>query len=63
LQAFRLRREGSGCQAIQGTRAQSLGDAHNDSPLGLACWTADKVSAWADTDGTLEPDGRFRRTT
>jgi pimeloyl-ACP methyl ester carboxylesterase len=52
----RFRREGSGYQAIQGTRPQSLGYALNDSPLGLACWIAEKVSAWADTDGTLEPD-------
>jgi hypothetical protein len=36
----RLRRES--------TRAQSLGYVLNDSPLGLACWIAGKVSAWAE---------------
>ncbi|GBG26096.1 Epoxide hydrolase 1 [Hondaea fermentalgiana] len=47
-------RSGSGYQAIQGTRPQTLAYGLTDSPMGLACWIAEKFSAWADTQGTRD---------
>jgi pimeloyl-ACP methyl ester carboxylesterase len=47
-------REGTGYQAIQGTRPQTLAYALTDSPAGLAAWIADKFRAWSDCGGTIE---------
>ncbi len=47
-------REGTGYQAIQGTKPQSLGYALNDSPAGLAGWITEKFHAWTDCQGDLE---------
>eukprot|EP00516_Mucochytrium_quahogii_P000418 CAMPEP_0203750184 /NCGR_PEP_ID=MMETSP0098-20131031/4452_1 /ASSEMBLY_ACC=CAM_ASM_000208 /TAXON_ID=96639 /ORGANISM=" , Strain NY0313808BC1" /LENGTH=266 /DNA_ID=CAMNT_0050639363 /DNA_START=1399 /DNA_END=2196 /DNA_ORIENTATION=- len=41
-----LLKEGTGYQAIQGTRPQTLGYGLNDSPMGLACWIGEKLIAW-----------------
>jgi pimeloyl-ACP methyl ester carboxylesterase len=40
--------------AIQGTRPQTLGQALNDSPAGLAAWVIDKFWAWSDHGGHLD---------
>jgi pimeloyl-ACP methyl ester carboxylesterase len=47
-------REGTGYQAIQGTRPQTLAYALTDSPAGLAAWIADQFRAWSDCGGTIE---------
>jgi pimeloyl-ACP methyl ester carboxylesterase len=39
---------------IQGTRPQTLADALNDSPVGLAAWIVDKFQRWSDCDGDVE---------
>ncbi len=46
--------EGTGYQAIQGTRPQTLGYALNDSPAGLAAWITEKFYAWTDSQGDLD---------
>ena len=46
--------EGSGYQAIQGTKPQTLGYGLTDSPAGLAGWIGEKFLAWTDNDGTPE---------
>jgi len=46
--------DGTGYQAIQGTKPQSLGYALNDSPVGLAAWIIEKFHAWTDHNGDLE---------
>lgn len=46
--------EGTGYQAIQGTRPQTLGYGLNDSPAGLAAWIVEKFRAWSDCDGEVE---------
>jgi pimeloyl-ACP methyl ester carboxylesterase len=46
--------EGSGYMAIQSTRPQTLANALNDSPAGLASWILEKRRAWADTHGDVE---------
>ena len=47
-------REGTGYQAIQGTRPQTLAYALTDSPAGLAAWIVDKFRAWSDCGGDVE---------
>ena len=44
-------KEGTGYQAIQGTRPQTLAFALSDSPTGLAAWFAEKYRAWTDNQG------------
>jgi len=39
---------------IQGNRPDTLGQALNDSPTGLAAWIVDKFHEWSDCDGDLE---------
>lgn len=39
--------------AIQSTRAQTLGYALNDSPVGLLAWIVEKWRAWSDCDGDI----------
>ena len=46
--------EGTGYQAIQGTRPQTLGYGLNDSPAGLAAWITEKFHAWTDCAGDIE---------
>ena len=46
--------EGTGYQAIQGTKPQTLGYGLNDSPIGLAAWIAEKFHSWTDCDGVIE---------
>jgi epoxide hydrolase len=45
--------EGSGYQAIQSTRPQSVGYGLVDSPAALAGWILEKLWAWTDHDGDL----------
>jgi pimeloyl-ACP methyl ester carboxylesterase len=53
--------DGSGYQRIQSTRPHTLGFALEDSPAGLAAWIVEKVRAWSDCGGNLEP--RFSKDT
>jgi microsomal epoxide hydrolase len=46
--------EGTGYQAIQGTKPQTLAYGLNDSPAGLAGWIVEKFRAWADCGGDVE---------
>lgn len=46
--------EGTGYQAIQGTRPQTLGYGLHDSPVGLAAWITEKFHAWTHHAGDLE---------
>ncbi len=46
--------EGSGYQAIQGTKPQTLGYGLNDSPAGLAAWIVEKFHGWSDHSGDVE---------
>ncbi len=39
---------------IRGSRPQTLADALNDSPVGLAAWMVEKFQRWSDCDGDLE---------
>jgi pimeloyl-ACP methyl ester carboxylesterase len=39
---------------IQGTRPQTLADALNDSPAGLAAWLVTFFQRWSDCDGDVE---------
>lgn len=39
---------------IQGTKPQTLADALNDSPMGLAAWLVEKFQRWSDCDGDIE---------
>ena len=48
-------RTGSGYSAIQSTRPQTIGYALTDSPIGLCAWIVDKIWAWADHEGDLDP--------
>ena len=59
LEARAYMRDGTGYQAIQSTRPQTLGYALNDSPAGLAAWILEKFRAWSDCDG--DPAGYFGR--
>ena len=44
---------GTGYQAIQSTRPQSLAYGLTDSPAGLAGWIVEKFQAWSDCDGDI----------
>jgi microsomal epoxide hydrolase len=51
-QRFRM---GEGAYAmIQGTRPETLADALNDSPSGLAAWIVEKFQRWSDCKGNIE---------
>jgi pimeloyl-ACP methyl ester carboxylesterase len=39
---------------IQGSRPQTLADALNDSPVGLAAWLVEKFQRWSDCGGDVE---------
>lgn len=39
---------------IQGRKPQTLADALNDSPLGLAAWLTEKFQRWSDCNGDFE---------
>ena len=39
---------------IQGQKPQTLADALNDSPIGLAAWLTEKFQRWSDCDGDLD---------
>lgn len=55
LQTSRIRmKEGTGYQAIQSTKPQTLGFGLNDSPTGLAAWITEKFQHWMDCGGDLE---------
>ncbi|HUP25052.1 MAG TPA: alpha/beta fold hydrolase [Thermoanaerobaculia bacterium] len=49
----RFRDEGTGYQAIQGTKPQTLGYGLHDSPVGLLGWILEKFHAWSDCDGDV----------
>jgi len=44
-----LRKHEFAYQQIQGTKPQSIGYGLTDSPMGLACWIAEKFHAWTDS--------------
>lgn len=46
--------DGTGYQAIQGSKPQTLGYGLNDSPAGLAAWITEKFHSWTHNDGDLE---------
>jgi pimeloyl-ACP methyl ester carboxylesterase len=46
--------DGTGYQAIQGSKPQTLGYGLNDSPAGLAAWITEKFHGWTDCDGDLD---------
>jgi microsomal epoxide hydrolase len=46
--------EGTGYQAIQGTKPQTLAYGLTDSPAGLAGWIVEKFRAWSDCKGDVE---------
>tara|TARA_R110002072_G_scaffold89232_4_gene199895 strand:- start:17834 stop:18982 length:1149 start_codon:yes stop_codon:yes gene_type:complete len=46
--------DGTGYQAIQGSKPQTLGYGLNDSPAGLAGWIIEKFHGWCQHDGNLE---------
>ncbi len=46
--------EGTGYQAIQGTKPQTLAYGLTDSPAGLAGWIVEKFRAWSDCRGDVE---------
>lgn len=46
--------DGTGYQAIQGTKPQTLGYGLNDSPAGLAAWIVEKFHGWSHHKGDLE---------
>jgi microsomal epoxide hydrolase len=49
-----FRSEGTGYQAIQGTKPQTLAYGLTDSPAGLAGWIVEKFRAWSDCKGDVE---------
>jgi pimeloyl-ACP methyl ester carboxylesterase len=51
--------EETGYSQIQGTKPQSLGQALNDSPVGLAAWIVEKFRSWCDCGGN--PETRFTK--
>jgi microsomal epoxide hydrolase len=55
----RLQAEGGAYAMIQGSRPQTLADALNDSPAGLAAWLLQFFQRWSDCDGDVER--RFTR--
>lgn len=46
--------EESGYSAIQGTKPQSMANAMNDSPAGLASWLVEKRRTWSHSNGDVE---------
>jgi microsomal epoxide hydrolase len=46
--------DGTGYQAIQGTKPQTLGYGLNDSPSGLAAWITEKFQSWTHHCGNHE---------
>ena len=52
--AAQFQGEGTGYQAIQGTKPQTLAYGLNDSPAGLAGWIVEKFRAWSDCKGDVE---------
>ena len=46
-------REGTGYQAIQGTKPQTLAYGLTDSPVGLLAWILEKFCAWTDCKGDV----------
>ncbi len=46
--------DGTGYQAIQGSKPQTLGYGLNDSPAGLAAWLTEKFQSWTHHDGDFE---------
>jgi epoxide hydrolase len=48
----RFQTTGTGYQAIQSTKPQSLAYGLNDSPVGLAAWIIEKFQSWSDDDIT-----------
>ena len=55
LEQCRMRMaEGTGYQAIQGSKPQTLGYGLNDSPAGLAAWITEKFHGWTDCNGELD---------
>jgi len=50
----KLMTDGTGYQAIQGSRPQTLGYGLHDSPSGLAAWISEKFYFWTDCHGQLE---------
>ena len=51
--ARRTMATGTGYQAIQSTRPQSLAYGLIDSPAGLAGWIVEKFQSWSDCDGDV----------
>ena len=51
--------EETGYSQVQGTKAQTIGSALNDSPVGLAAWIVEKFNTWCDCDGN--PEKRFTK--
>jgi pimeloyl-ACP methyl ester carboxylesterase len=49
----RVMASGTGYQAIQSTKPQSIAYGLTDSPAGLAGWIIEKFHAWSDCDGDL----------
>jgi len=49
----RFQTEGTGYQAIQGTKPQTLAYGLTDSPAGLAGWILEKFRAWSDCGGDV----------
>ena len=52
--AAQFQGEGTGYQAIQGTKPQTLAYGLHDSPAGLAGWIVEKFRAWSDCRGEVE---------
>ena len=46
--------EGTGYQAIQGSKPQTLGYGLTDSPVGLAAWISEKFQHWTDPNVPFE---------
>ncbi|KAK9856796.1 hypothetical protein WJX84_005225 [Apatococcus fuscideae] len=44
---------GTGYQAIQKTKPQTLGYGLNDSPIGLCAWICEKFHGWSDCHGDI----------
>jgi microsomal epoxide hydrolase len=42
-----------GYALVQGSRPQTLAQALNDSPIGLAAWLVEKFERWSDCDGDV----------
>jgi microsomal epoxide hydrolase len=51
----RFQKEEGAYAMIQGTRPQTLADALNDSPSGLAAWIVEKFQRWSDCGADEDP--------